>query len=323
MRLPARPLGTLVAAALLAGCGAGPGSDVAATSGTVEISTAALAEQVRVVESAGQLADLSEDELPAARLDLQRDMLTQLLQVGLVSDLAEQQLGVVVTDDELDAAVEERQEQAGGAEALEEQLATERGNLELLRQNIEVQLLIQEIEAALVEANEVSDEQLQDAFDERDAQGQYEQATVRHILVETEQQAQDALARLEDGEDFGAVAQDVSIDPGSGAEGGSLGTAPRGTYVPEFEEVVWDEATPLGEVQGPVETQFGFHLIVVDERERQQLADVEEELREELQGAAVQPAFTAFLDEAFANEVEVQSRFGTWNPEQRAVLAGA
>ena len=323
MRLSARPLGTLVAAALLAGCGAGPGTDVAATSGEVEITTAALVEQVRVVESAGQLADLPEDQLPAARLDLQRDMLTQLLQVALVSDLAEEQLGVVVTEEEIDAAVAVREEQAGGADDLDEQLANEGGNRELLRQNLEVQLLIQEIEAALVDQNEVTDEQVQEAFAEREAQGQYERATVRHILVDTEDQAQDVLARLEDGEDFGALAEELSTDTGSGAQGGALGTAPRGTYVPEFEEVVWDDATPLGEVQGPVETQFGFHLIIVDDRERLELADVEDQLREELQGASVQPAFTAFLDEAFGGEVRVQSRFGTWDPDQRAVVAGA
>ncbi|MBN1483203.1 MAG: peptidylprolyl isomerase [Chloroflexia bacterium] len=95
--------------------------------------------------------------------------------------------------------------------------------------------------------------------------GQAEQVHARHILVETEEQAQQALSRLEKGEDFAKVAQEVSQDPGSASQGGDLGWFGRGTMVAPFEETCF--SLEIGEISPPVETKFGFHLIQVLEKE--------------------------------------------------------
>lgn len=88
-------------------------------------------------------------------------------------------------------------------------------------------------------------------------------ACTRHILVATEAEAEDVLDRLADGETFADVAAEVSTDTGSAASGGSLGCMNTGefaqTFIPEF--VTPALAAEVGVPVGPVESQFGFHVI--------------------------------------------------------------
>ncbi len=70
---------------------------------------------------------------------------------------------------------------------------------------------------------------------------------------------------VEGGEEFGAIARTESADGGSGAAGGDLGEAPRGTYVATIDSTVWN--TPVGEVSAPVRSQFGWHLVQVTARD--------------------------------------------------------
>jgi peptidyl-prolyl cis-trans isomerase C len=89
------------------------------------------------------------------------------------------------------------------------------------------------------------------------------QAAARHILVTTETECTDLKQQIADGADFGELAKVHSKCP-SGAQGGALGTFSPGQMVKEFDEVVF--SAPVGEVQGPVQTQFGFHLVEVTHR---------------------------------------------------------
>ncbi len=89
------------------------------------------------------------------------------------------------------------------------------------------------------------------------------QASARHILVETQEQCEDLKKQIAGGADFAELAQQHSKCP-SGQQGGDLGTFSPGQMVKEFDEVVF--SAPVGEVQGPVQTQFGFHLVEVTNR---------------------------------------------------------
>lgn len=91
-----------------------------------------------------------------------------------------------------------------------------------------------------------------------------EQVCAAHILVPEGEHADQLLAELEEGADFGDLAALHSIDPGSGSRGGDLGCFGRGMMVAPFEEAAF--GAEIGEVAGPVESQFGFHLILVNER---------------------------------------------------------
>lgn len=90
------------------------------------------------------------------------------------------------------------------------------------------------------------------------------QASARHILVSSQQECELLKQKILSSEaTFEATAQDVSQCP-SGKQGGNLGSFGPGMMVPEFDKVVF--SAPIGQVQGPVQTQFGYHLIEVTER---------------------------------------------------------
>lgn len=95
----------------------------------------------------------------------------------------------------------------------------------------------------------------------QDAPRTEEQVWARHILVETEEEAQAIYERLQDGESFADVAQEVSKDTGSGANGGDLGWFGKGAMVAEFETVAFE--LEVGEISEPVKSDFGYHIIQV------------------------------------------------------------
>ena len=101
----------------------------------------------------------------------------------------------------------------------------------------------------------------------------------RHILVDTEEEAREILAQLQAGEDFAALAQEYSQD-GSAASGGDLGFFGKGQMVQPFEDAAF--ALAEGEISDVVQSQFGYHLIKLEERQEPEFSDVEESLRQQL-----------------------------------------
>lgn len=88
-------------------------------------------------------------------------------------------------------------------------------------------------------------------------------ATARHILVDTEERCQEIIDKIKGGEDFAAMAEQHSSCP-SGKNGGALGEFGPGQMVKEFDEVVF--SADVNAIEGPVKTQFGFHVIEVTSR---------------------------------------------------------
>ena len=88
-------------------------------------------------------------------------------------------------------------------------------------------------------------------------------AAARHILVDTREACEELKSKIEAGADFAQVAREHSKCP-SGKNGGDLGEFGRGEMVPEFDEVVF--TAEIGKVQGPVKTDFGYHLIEITSR---------------------------------------------------------
>lgn len=89
-------------------------------------------------------------------------------------------------------------------------------------------------------------------------------ASARHILVETEAQCNELKTEIEGGKDFADIAKEHSKCP-SGRQGGDLGEFSKGQMVPEFDQVVF--TGEIGTVHGPVQTQFGYHLLEITSRE--------------------------------------------------------
>jgi peptidyl-prolyl cis-trans isomerase D len=91
-----------------------------------------------------------------------------------------------------------------------------------------------------------------------------EQVWARHILVPSEEEARDIIDRLNDGEEFGELAAELSLDTVSGANGGNLGWFGKGQMVPPFEEAVFE--LEVGEISEPVQSDFGWHVIQLIDR---------------------------------------------------------
>ncbi len=101
-----------------------------------------------------------------------------------------------------------------------------------------------------------------------------EEVRARHILVPTEEEAKKAVERLEKGEDFAAVAKEMSQDPGSGAQGGDLGFFTKEQMVPEFSETAFK--LEAGKVSPPVKSNFGWHIIKVEEKREREIPKLEQ-----------------------------------------------
>jgi hypothetical protein len=115
-------------------------------------------------------------------------------------------------------------------------------------------------------------QKLQQAFEDEVSHTQ-EQVHARHILVEEESTAQEVLDLLEQGDSFEDLAAEYSIDESNKDEAGDLGWFGRGRMVEPFEEAAFN--AEVGEIVGPVETSFGFHIIEVLEHEDRELSDQE------------------------------------------------
>lgn len=151
----------------------------------------------------------------------------------------------------------------------------------------------------------------------------FTEVCVSHILVEDEATAEELLDELEDGADFAEIASESSIDPGSAANGGDLDChrTAESPFVEEFTDAMLE--APVGEVVGPVATDFGYHLILVTSREA---ADYDEDATRQLastqRSTLLNDALGQWLREEAPNvDVEVNPRYGTWDPTQLDVRA--
>ncbi len=110
--------------------------------------------------------------------------------------------------------------------------------------------------------------------------------------AEAKTRAEEVMTALQNGEPFATLAEAVSDDTGSGAQGGELGWASPDGYVPAFKDAVL--SAEIGQIVGPIETEFGYHIIQVNGREVRTLTD------SELQNRRSQ-AFTDWVEEERAN----------------------
>jgi foldase protein PrsA len=232
--------------------------------------------------------------------------LSTLIQWTAIDQRAEDELGFVASDDDIAAEVDSILLETGYADDVEtftiEQNVSENGLDQYANQ-----LLIEDaVSDALI--GSVVMPTLEDAQAEIDANPlEYTQVCASHILVETEEEAQAVEARLDAGEEFAVVAADVSVDTGSGAAGGSLGCASPADYVPEFADATM--TAPIGEVTEPVESQFGFHIIVVEDRTEATAEEVLSIMGDRALFAAVDQWL---LDSITTADVTVVEAYGTW-----------
>mgnify|MGYP006142167865 CR=1 FL=1 len=143
--------------------------------------------------------------------------------------------------------------------------------IELARQTI----LIRQLFADFQKKNPVTDADIKAEYDKFAKENGGKEYRARHILVETESDAKALIAEIKKGGSFEELAKKASKDPGSGANGGDLDWAAAGSYVPEFSDAMVKLAK--GQMtDAPIKSQFGFHIIRVDDVREAQLPKLDE-----------------------------------------------
>ncbi|MCC7320216.1 MAG: peptidylprolyl isomerase [Rubellimicrobium sp.] len=177
--------------------------------------------------------------------------------------------------------------------------------------NEERSLLAGEAVNALL-AGVVTDEAIQAAYDERfnesTAQVEYD---ADHILVATEAEAQAVVERLNAGEDFADLARELSTDTGSGANGGDLGWFTPNMMVEPFSNAV--VAMEPGTVSEPVQSQFGWHVIKLNESRPQALPPLET-VRPQIESELQEAAITARIEELETGADITRPEAGAFDP---------
>jgi len=286
MKKFAAVVAVLVVAAAAFGCGGGeklPDGAVAKVGETV-ITKTTLDSRIADIQAQapGQTPDPEKD--PAAFKDFEAQIVDYLVTLEVLTQKAEE-LGVTVTDEDIQAQIDQIKARIGGDEAaFEEALAQQNMTLDQLKASLhEQELFTKGPEAATKDAT-VSDEEIAAYYEEHKAEfAQPETRTARHILFSpgdavdataeyTDAQweaarveAEAARKQLVEGADFATLARELSDDTSSKDQGGDLGDVSKGVMVPAFEEALF--SLKAGEVSQPVKTQFGYHLIEVTKRD--------------------------------------------------------
>ncbi len=240
------------------------------------------------------VAKVGDTEITVGELIIARSMLpaqyaqfpNEVLFTGLVDQLVQQQLL---------------------ADVLEEMPASIRYTLVNERRGLMAAEVVNDIYATAV-----TPEALQQAYDDRFADApEVQEFRASHLLVETEEEADAAKARIDDGEDFADVARDVTIDPSGQQSGGDLGWFGAGAMVDEFESAIL--ALEIGDVSDPFETQFGWHVATLIE-ERIQPQPEFEQVAPQLMGELQEAAVIAYLDELTAAATIERPEEGAFDP---------
>lgn len=228
----------------------------------LSLSLAACSEKSATVATIGD-EEISQDELNDVLVEKYgAETLNQLISERIVKKETDK-ADIEVTDEEVEAEYQNMANQYNGVEGLQAAIAQANLTEEDLKEDIKSNIALEKLLKPQVEA---SDEEIAAYYEEnKDEFSQGEQVNASHILVEEEKEAQDIVKKLEDGEDFAALAKEYSIDEGTKENGGELGFFGRGEMVEEFDQVAFD--LKKDEISEPIKSDFGYHIIEVHEKQ--------------------------------------------------------
>ena len=181
----------------------------------------------------------------------------------------------------------------------EEEKLDETEKFKAILENARKDILAQMAIGKIFEKITISDEEIREYFEANKARfAKGASVHAKHILVDSEEKCNELLESIvSGGKAFEDVAKESSTCP-SGANGGDLGEFGKGQMVKEFEDAAF--AAEIGHVVGPVTTQFGYHLIKVEDKkeaEDAKLDDVKEQIKSEIMQKKQQKAYTAKVEE--------------------------
>lgn len=208
------------------------------------------------------------------------DFVLQQMIVEEIIRQKQEELGITVSDEQYEQFFNRLVAQLGGPQGIQQFLMESQMTIDQFNENLRFNLLVSELAKSEVT---VTDEEVQEFFEaNKDRLGQREEVAASHILVDTEEEGEELLARLDEGADFAELAKEYSQDTQSGARGGELGFFGRGAMIPDFEEA----AFALGvDEYGLAQSEVGWHIIwVTDKKEARdaELTEVFDQIKDSL-----------------------------------------
>ena len=266
-------------------------------------SIAANGPYLKLVESRQQVKGTGAGTFDAAftALALTRQIYYQLIGTELVNRK------LAVGPDDLAAARDSVIEQIQGEDVFQDFPKDYQD--ELIRRQAQLDLLTLSLSGVTGSADEAARTYYEGHKDE------FASACVSHILVTSREKADDVRGRIARGEDFAAVAKAESSDTQSAQKGGELGCniTPATEYVPEFLLAIFTQ--PVGEVGGPVQTQFGFHVIKVTSRQTPPYDQVKDDVRQKLSTNGQEKLLTWLQETVNKARIEINPKYGTFNKD--------
>lgn len=266
-------------------------------------SIAANGPYLKLVESRQQVTGTGAGTFDAAftALALTRQIYYQLIGTELANRK------IAVGPDDLAAAREAVIEQIQGEDVFQD--FPKDYQEELIRRQAQLDLLTLSLSGVTGSAEEAARAYYDGHKDE------FASACVSHILVANREKADEVRSRIAGGEDFAAVARTDSTDTQSAQRGGELGCdiTPATEFVPEFLLAIFTQ--PVGEVGGPVQTQFGFHVIKVTSRETPPYDEVKDQVRQKLSTNGQEKLLTWLQETVSKAKIEINPKYGTFNKE--------
>lgn len=311
VRFPGRLILALaVAASMLPGC-RGLSETAAAVVNGRKIDQDLVQRQLQFILTDPRLAEQLPGGAADRRPELTRQFLTFLIHQELLAEYARGRR-IAVQSEEIDQRLEAEFIGVEGEEEFRQRLEETGATLADVRHLIGQQILRQRVEEAVGE-EQLSEERLLEEY--RSRLPELTTVEVSHILVNDGDQAT-SLARRATPENFATLARRFSKDPSSAPQGGDLGSQPAADLVDAVARAA--VTAEVGAIVGPVESQFGFHVIWVRSRQAPPFETMRAQLVEELQA----PVFVDWLlDQVAEAEIRVNPSYGVFDPESGEVVA--
>lgn len=187
--------------------------------------------------------------------------------------------GIEVTEDDVNKLMQTEIEAAGGEEALNESLAKQGISKDFYKTYLERKVLTAKYYNKKFEKISPTEEEIKKYYDEH--KDEFYTAKASHILVEDKKEASEIKKELDKGANFEKLAKEKSIEPAAKESGGSLGEFTSSTnFDPDFLAAI--TKMKAGEISDPVQTQFGYHIIKLDEKKARTFDEVKEEIKAKL-----------------------------------------